>query len=238
MSLWAGTYMDKTHISKVQIITNIEFRVSYLCIFSKTWQGENSVSRKRCNILPKPSGLMLASPGKYPYNEVWMVCFPGQQLGQHCPLLRLWPAASPSSRAAVGAVKPSSRGWSVVFRTSTKCPWCFAFYNVDPKYLFFSFLYRRPHLVAAPLSCFCGSHPLQHSYSFDIIASEDFKSCLGSPWDIFPGYCLCSMQPNPLVCSKLSGSFLHSHEQTPLITLFPDCKARGWALPYCLLSCF
>lgn len=38
------------------------------------------------------------------------------------------------------------------------------------------------HLVATPLSYLCGSHPLQHSYSFAIIAPEDSQSYLGSPW--------------------------------------------------------
>lgn len=203
-------------------MTYIEFRVTYLCIFSKMRQDENSV-QERCNILPKPFGLMLAKPGKYPDNEVWLVCF----LGQYCPLLGLWPAAQQLK------VQWSPQAEAGLY---SEPPWCFPFYSVDPKY-FFSLSFQKASPMAKALSRFCGSYPLQHSYSFDIIASEDARVA----WEahgIFAGYCHCSMQWNPLVCSKLSGSFLHSHEQTSLITLFPDCKARWWALLYCRLACF
>lgn len=51
--------------------------------------------------------------------------------------------SGPSSTAAVGAVKPSSRGWAAVLRNSKKRPWYFAFYRVDPKYFFPPFFPER-----------------------------------------------------------------------------------------------
>lgn len=141
-------------------MTYIEFRVTYLCIFSKMRQDENSV-QERCNILPKPFGLMLAKPGKYPDNEVWLVCFPGQ----YCPLLGLWPAAQQLK------VQWSPQAEAGLY---SEPPWCFPFYSVDPKY-FFSLSFQKASPMAKALSRFCGSYPLQHSYSFDIIASEDAR---------------------------------------------------------------
>lgn len=65
--------------------------------------------------------------------------FPWPAVGSALPPAQALTGCQPQQHGSCRCSKASSRGWSGVLRTSTKCPWCFAFYSLDPKYFFLFF---------------------------------------------------------------------------------------------------